>query len=381
MSSDERVPLANLAAQCAPLEARIRGAIEGVLKSQRFIHGPEVHAFEEEAAAYLGVRHAVGCASGSDALYLSLRALGIGPGDEVITSPLTYVATPEAVTRTGARVVFSDVDPVTWTLDPKQVAARITEHTVAIMPVHIFGQCADVTALSAIAGDIPIVEDAAQAWGAEHHSRKAGSLGALACFSFFPTKNLGGFGDGGLITTDDDELGRSLRLLRAHGQVERYESSMHGLNSRLDAIQAAVLRVKLGHVEGWNAGRREVVESYRRKLTGSASSVPRVGEGNQHVWCQCVLLTDRRDELRRHLDSCGVDSAVYYPVPQHLQVCYEELGHRPGDFPVAEDVCRRGLAVPCWPEMSERQREQVVQAVLEFDASGSRSDQQGRALA
>ncbi|MEE8468771.1 MAG: DegT/DnrJ/EryC1/StrS family aminotransferase [Planctomycetota bacterium] len=381
MSTEERVPMANLAAQCAPLEAQIRGAIDGVLKSQRFIHGPEVLAFEQEAAAHLGVRHAVGCASGSDALYLALRALGIRPGDEVITSPLTYVATPEAVTRCGAQVVFCDVDPVTWTLDPEQVAERITARTRAILPVHIFGQCADMTALRQVAGSLPIVEDASQAWGAEHHGQKAGSLGTLACFSFFPTKNLGAFGDGGLITTDDDELDRSLRRLRAHGQVERYKSSTHGLNSRLDAIQAAVLRVKLGHVDHWNAGRREVVEGYRRRLTGSAVSVPCVAEGNLHVWCQCVLLTDRRDELSQHLHTRGVDSAVYYVVPQHLQVCYQELGHRRKDFPVAEDVCRRGLAIPCWPEMTARQRQQVADSVLEFCGPRAELGEQGRALA
>jgi dTDP-4-amino-4,6-dideoxygalactose transaminase len=360
------VPLVDLQAQCAPIAADLRRALLDVVESQAFILGPTVTAFEREVASYLGVEHAIGCASGSDALVLALKALGVEPGDEVVTVPLTYVATPEAIARVGARVVFCDVDPTSWTLDPRKLADRITERTRAILPVHLYGQCADVDAIRAVAGRIPIVEDAAQAFGAEYKGRKAGSLGAIACFSFYPTKPLGGFGDGGLLATDDGELAQRLRSLRVHGETVRYRSGAHGLNSRLAALQAAVLRVKLPHVDRWNAGRREVAEQYRARFAGSRAELARVAPWNVHVWHQCVVRVPERDAVRERLTRSGVGCAVFYEPPQHLQPCFAELGHRPGDFPFAEEVCRRGLSIPCWPELSTEEREFVAERVLEL---------------
>lgn len=367
------VPLIDLVEQHATIQEEVRSAVDAVFTSQRFILGDEVAALEQEIAAYCDARNAIGCASGTDALILALMALNIGPGDEVITTPFTFFATASAIHRVGAKPVFADIDPISFNLNPEAVAAAITPRTKAIMPVHLFGRCAEMEPLwrLAVRHGLAIVEDAAQAIGATYRGRHAGVLGTIACFSFFPTKNLGGAGDGGMLSTDDRDLDVRLRRLRVHGDVGRYEHLEVGLNSRLDALQAAVLRVKLRHLEAWTDGRRENAARYDEQFAdaGIAQHVtlPTEEPGCRHVYNQyCVRIGDgRRDAVLSSLQSRQIGCAVYYPKPLHLQPCFAFLGHRTGEFPEAEAACSEVLALPIYAELGAARQERVITSVID----------------
>lgn len=376
----EPVPLLDLGAQYRRLRADLRDAIDGVVESQRFVLGPEVERFEADVAGYVGVEHAVGVASGTDALILSLAALGIGPGDEVVVPPFSFFATASCAVRVGARPVFADIRADSFNLDPERVAEALTARTRAVVPVHLFGQCADMEALDEVATrrGLFVVEDAAQALGASYRSapdrppRGAGSMGTLGCYSFFPSKNLGGFGDGGMVVTADPSLAGRVRTLRVHGEHERYHHAHVGWNSRLDALQAAVLRVKLPHLDAWCRARRLNADRYDRWLAetglvgrGLVRLPVRVPEA-AHIFNQYTLRVRDRDRLKAHLDASGIGNAVYYPVPLHLQACFGHLGYRRGDFPVAETAAGEVLSLPCYPELTEDRQQRVVSAIVEF---------------
>ena len=373
------VPLIDLKAQyTGELRAELRAAVDRVLDSQRFILGPEVEGLEAEVAEYTGAAHGIGVSSGTDALLVALMALDVGPGDEVVTTPFSFFATAGVVWRLGARPVFVDIDPATFNLDPAALEAAITPRTRVIMPVHLFGQTANMDPIAAVAcgsgdGGVPVVEDAAQAIGADYQGRGAGTLGALGCFSFFPTKNLGGFGDGGMVTTNDPDLAKRVRSLRNHGFAEKYYNREVGGNFRLDALQAAILRVKLRYLEGWHEARRANAARYvelfeEAGLTGTESPVklPREAGHGRHIYHQYVLRCERRDELQRFLGERGIGSAVYYPVALHLQECFRELGAAEGDFPAAEQAAREVLALPIFPELDDAGAAEVVDAVRAF---------------
>jgi dTDP-4-amino-4,6-dideoxygalactose transaminase len=370
--SHEKIPLLDLAAQNGPLHEEIRAAFERVARSNHFILGPEVDAFEREVAGRLGVAHAVGVSSGTDALLAALMAFGVGAGDEVITTAFSFFATAGTIARVGATPVFVDIDPVTFNLDPSRVAAAITPRTRALMPVHLFGQACDMLALRAIAGPraIPIIEDAAQAIGAESNAGTIGGAGAIGCFSFFPSKNLGAFGDAGLCTTDDPKLAADLKLLRAHGAKPKYFHARIGGNFRLDALQAAILRVKLPHLDRWTAGRRANAERFdalfaEAKLPPEVLRTPRRVQ-ESHIYNQYVIRTPRRDELRGHLESRGIATEIYYPLGLHLQQCFAHLGHRPGSLPETERATAEALALPIFPELGEARLSRIAAAVVEF---------------
>ena len=368
------VPLLDLIRQYRPLRDDIRAAIDRVCDQQRFILGPEVDAFEAEAADALEVRHAIGFSSGTDALLVALMALGVGRDDEVILPTFTFFATAGVVSRLGARPVFVDVDPVDYCIDPDQLAARIGPRTRAVIPVHLFGQAAAMDRVHAAAGDLPIIEDCAQAWGADYRGTPVGGLGAVGAFSFFPSKNLGGFGDGGMVTTGSDELARSLRELRVHGQSGVYLHPQVGGNFRIDALQAAVLRIKLPLVPGWIEGRRANAARYAHLfedagLTGTVV-LPEAIDGRGHTFNQYVIRAPRRDELRAYLADRKIGSAVYYPLPLHLQPCFAELGYHEGDLPVAEKASGEVLALPVFSEMTEAEQHEVVTAISEFYREG-----------
>jgi dTDP-4-amino-4,6-dideoxygalactose transaminase len=361
-----RVPFVDLHAQYASIREEVEAAVRGVFERQSFVLGPEVRAFEAEAAAYLEVRHAVGVASGTDAILIALRAVGVGPGDEVIVPPFTFGATALAVRNAGATPVFADVDPTTFDLDPESVLRRLSPRTKAILPVHLYGLVADVDALGAIARDrgIPMIEDAAQAFGAAAHGRKAGGLGTIACFSFYPTKNLGGAGDGGLVTTNDDALAARVRLLREHGSRERYVHDEVGYNSRLDELQAAVLRVKLRRIDEWNAARRRIAAAYRRALAGeTALRLPQEPPGFDHIHHLFVVRVADNRAVRDALLARGIGCGIYYPVPLHLQPAFRDLGGRAGDHPHSERACREVLALPIYAELSEAAIEDVASSL------------------
>ena len=368
-----QVPLLDLKQQHAALRTELRAAAERVIDSQQFVLGEEVRLLEEEIARYSQARHAVGCASGSDALLLALMALDIKAGDEVITTPFSFFATASSIARTGARPVFVDIEPRTYNLDPSLVEAAITERTRAIMPVHLYGQCVEMDALLEIAAryELPVIEDAAQAIGAEDAGRRAGSLGLIGCFSFYPTKNLGGAGDGGMLTTDDDALAARLRRLRVHGGATEYLHQEIGINSRLDALQAAILRVKLPHLDGWSEGRRERAETYSRLLTKAHLAfdlrLPFIRENARHIFHQFVVRVPlHRDALMEHLKAHGVGVKIYYPVPLHLQECFEYLGYAAGMLPEAERAARETLALPIYPELTLEQQQYVVDVLSRF---------------
>jgi len=367
-----KVPLLDLKAQYATIRDEIEPAVREVFESQYFILGPTVAAFEEEVAAYCGAKHAIGCASGSDALLLALMALGIGPGDEVITTPYTFFATASCITRLGAKPVFCDILPDTYNIDPDDIGRRITNKTKAILPVHLYGLTADMDRINAIAGDrdIPVIEDAAQAIGAASPRGKAGTLGLMGCFSFFPSKNLGGAGDGGMVVTDDDTLAVSLRTLRVHGSKPKYYHAVVGVNSRLDALQAAVLSVKLKHLDDWSAGRRDNADTYRRlfaaKDLGDLVSTPVSPEGYTHIYNQFVIRVKNRDALRDHMKENGIGTEIYYPVPLHLQECFAFLGGGEGNLPVSEEAAKTTLALPIYPELTAEMQEYVVDTIAAF---------------
>jgi dTDP-4-amino-4,6-dideoxygalactose transaminase len=368
-----KVPLLDLSEQNAALRPQVEAAIGRVLDSNGFILGEEVAALESELAEYCGVKHAIGCASGSDAILLALMALDVGPGDEVITTPYSFFATVSSITRLGATPVFVDIDPVTYNIDPSQIEGRITSSTKAIEPVHLYGQCADMAAINTIAEKwgIPVAEDAAQAIGAEEDGVRAGGMSAIGCFSFYPSKNLGGMGDGGFVTTDDDKLAAKLRALRVHGAEEKYYHKYVGLNSRLDGFQGAVLRVKLPHLDGWTERRRANAANYNRLFTdlGLAEpiGIPVERPGARHIYNQYVIrVAGRRDELRAFLAGKGVGTDIYYPVPLHLQECFAYLGYTEGDLPAAESAANETLALPVYPELQAEQQQYVVDSIAEF---------------
>ena len=376
----EPVPLLDLKRQYEGIRVEVEGALAEVVASQAFVLGPVVERFERQVAAYTGSRHAIGCASGSDALILSLAALGVGPGDEVLTSPFSFFASASCAYKVGARPRFADIDPETFNLCPESTASALTPRTRALVPVHLFGQCAPLDELAALCGprDIPIVEDAAQALGANYRSAsrgatlRAGAYGALGCYSFFPTKNLGGFGDGGMVVTDDDALAERLRLLRVHGGRQMYEHRFVGWNSRLDALQAAVLGVKLGHLDRWSEARAAHAVRYddwlREAGLVAAGHVrpPARHVGSSHIYNQYTLRVERRDELRKALSERLIGHAVYYPVPLHQQECFRELGYRPGSLPHAEEACREVISLPVYPELTAEEQRRVVEALVEF---------------
>jgi dTDP-4-amino-4,6-dideoxygalactose transaminase len=368
-----KVPLLDLAEQNQLLRPEIEAALGRVLDTNGFILGAEVKALEEELAAYCGTKHAIGCASGSDALLLALMALDVNAGDEVITTPYSFFATVSAITRLGAVPVFVDIDPATFNLDISQIEAKITERTKAIQPVHLYGQCADMKALREVAAKhrVPLVEDAAQAIGAEEDGVRAGAMSEVGCFSFYPSKNLGGMGDGGFMTTNDDELAERLFALRVHGSKERYYHKWVGLNSRLDGFQGAVLRVKLPHLEGWSDRRKENADRYRDLFTDAGLteeiSLPFERENVRHIYNQYVVrVPGRRDELRAQLTEAGIGTDVYYPVPLHLQECFDYVGYKSGDFPESEKAAAETLALPIFPELRREQQEYVVEQVAKF---------------
>lgn len=362
------VALVDLHRQHAELLERMHAAIREVLESGAFILGPRVRELEERIAAVCGVSHGIGCASGSDALLLSLLALDIGPGDEVITTPFSFFATVSAVTRIGAKPVLVDIDPKSYALDPALVEKAITDRTRAIMPVHLFGVPADIDAIEAAIGsrDIPIIEDAAQALGSSYRARPVGSLGRGAAISFYPTKNLGAIGDAGMIVTDDDDFAARARQLRVHGESERYRHERVGLNSRLDEVQAAALLVKLDVMNAWNIARREHAAYFDEALRGTPLELPVVPDDCVSIVHHYVVRAPRRDELRAYLGERGIATGIYYPIPLHRQPCFEFLGYSEGDLPEAERASRDVLALPVIPEVTEEQLATVARAIREF---------------
>uniref|UniRef100_A0A831UBP5 DegT/DnrJ/EryC1/StrS family aminotransferase n=1 Tax=Geobacter metallireducens TaxID=28232 RepID=A0A831UBP5_GEOME len=358
------IPMVDLKVQYQAIKEEIdRGILEALEKTQ-FILGPNVSAFEEEATAFLGVKHAIGVASGTDALHLALAAAGIKEGDEVITSPFTFIATAEAIRYVGATPVFVDIDPRSFNIDPARIEAAITPRTRAILPVHLFGQPADMAAIEALCTKhgLLLIEDCAQSFGADLNGRMTGTIGALGAFSFFPSKNLGCFGDGGLVTTSCPELAERVRMLRNHGSKVRYHHSVIGYNSRLDELQAVILRVKLKHIKEYNEGRRRVAHLYSSLLADSGVVTPFEDGKGTHVYHQYTLLTDRRDAIMKALTEAGIASAVYYPIPLHKQDVFA-ADYAGVSLPVAEDAASRCMSLPIFPEMTEEQVRRVVDVV------------------
>lgn len=367
-------PFLDLKAEYATIKEQTLAAVQSVLESQQFIMGPEVEKLEAEVARFVGCTFAIGCASGSDALLLSLIAVGVDSGAEVITTPFTFVATAGSIARLGAKPVFVDIDPKTYNFDCRQLEGAFTRNTKAIIPVHLFGLPAEMGAVMEIARAhrAAVIEDAAQAIGSRYHDKYVGNIGACGCFSFFPSKNLGGAGDGGLITTNDPEFADQLAVLRNHGSRERYHYELLGMNSRLDALQAAILRVKFSHLDRWTGARRQNAARYRQLFKeaglGERIGLPIEPPGLVHVYHQFVIRTTRRDELRDHLRNSGIPSEIYYPVPLHLQPAFAYLGYGSGSFPQAEAASREVLALPIFPTMTEAQQKSVVDAIAEFFA-------------
>jgi len=374
-----KVPMLDLVAQYQPIKEEIDQAVAKVIQSGQFILGPEVSALEQELADYCQCAHAVGVASGTDALHLALRACGIGEGDGVITSPFTFIATAEAISYLGAIPIFLDIDQESFNLDPNQVEDFLKGRSEvvrsvpkakpkAILPVHLYGRSADMTALMKLASafGLKVVEDCAQAIGAEHRGQRVGSFGDAGCFSFFPTKNLGGYGDGGMVTTRDAHLAEQVRILRQHGSRTRYYHEELGFNSRLDEIQAAILRVKLRHLDSWIAGRQEIADLYRSSLRGGSIVVPLDDARGRHIYHQFTIRVPQRDALQAHLREMGIATMIYYPVPLHQQKAYAHLGYREGDFPQSEKAAREVLSLPIYPELTPEQAGFAGEAILDF---------------
>ena len=380
------VPLLDLTRQFATIDGPINAAIQRVCASQHLILGEEVKNFEDAAAAFLGVKHAIGCASGTDAIWLALVAAGVKPGDDVFTTPFSFFATASAILRAGARPVFVDVDPQTLNLDSAKLEARVcaypTAHMKAVLPVHLYGQCVDMDVLERVTAEykLTVVEDAAQAFGSSWRGKRAGGLGRAAAFSFYPTKNLSCFGDGGLVSTNDDAVAAHVRLLRNHGSPKRYYHDEVGWNSRLDAIQAAILRVKLNRIESWNRERNRRADAYTMLFKAAGLLAPRTpGQADTapvrllsrqarafHIYHQFVIRCDRRDQLREFLTKKKIGTEIYYPVPLHLQKCLGYLGYTNGDFPESERAAAEVLALPIFPELRAEEQATVVDAIAEF---------------
>jgi dTDP-4-amino-4,6-dideoxygalactose transaminase len=365
---NEPIPSFDLRAQLKPLRAELDAAIARALDNCTFCLGPDVAQFEKDFAAFLGTQHCVAFNSGTSALHVAMLLLGVGPGDEVITTPFTFVATSWAISYVGAKPVYVDIDDATVTLDPRLVERAITPRTKAILPVHLYGHPCDLGPLLDISRrhNLPLVEDAAQAHGAEYHGRPVGVFGAISCFSFYPGKNLGACGEGGALVTNDARFAARARALREHGSTVRYYHDEVGFNYRMEGIQGAVLGVKLRHLAEWNAGRRRVAQRYAELLADTPLHLPREAEGCVSAWHLYVVRHPRRDELKKHLEANGVGCALHYPVPLHLQKCYAGLGHKPGDFPVAEEAARECLSLPIYPELTEEQIQRVVAVIKEF---------------
>ncbi|HKR02216.1 MAG TPA: DegT/DnrJ/EryC1/StrS family aminotransferase [Pyrinomonadaceae bacterium] len=370
-----KVPLLDLQAQYDSIKEELNSALRRVMDSQQFIMGPDVRALEDEVISYTHARHAIACASGSDALLLALMALDVKADDEIITTPYSFFATAAAVARLGARPVFVDIEPDTYNLDVSKIEAAVTERTRAIMPVHLYGQCAEMNAMMGIAESLklPVIEDAAQAIGAtDGAGRQAGTIGAIGCFSFYPSKNLGASGDGGMLTANDDALAERLRMLRVHGSTTKYYHSLIGINSRLDSLQAAILRVKLPYLDKWSDARRANAERYDQLFIDAGLTevigLPAVRDNVRHIFNQYVIRVrdGRRDQLREHLKEEGVGTDIYYPVPLHLQECFAYLDHREGDFPEAERAARETIALPIYPELTAEQQGYVVESIRGF---------------
>ncbi|WP_414564912.1 MULTISPECIES: DegT/DnrJ/EryC1/StrS family aminotransferase [unclassified Anabaena] len=376
IQSVNSIPAFDIKQQYATIEAEVSAAVLEVLASGRYIGGPIVEAFEQQFAAYHQVSNCIACNSGTDALYLALRALEIGAGDEIITTPFTFVATAEVISAVGAKPIFVDIDTTTFNLDLHQVTAAITPQTKAIIPVHLFGQPVDMTALMAIAQshNLAVIEDCAQSTGASWNNQKVGSIGHIGCFSFYPTKNLGGCGDGGAITTNDPKLATKLRVLKEHGQTKQYYYEEVGVNSRLDAIQATILQIKLRHLDTWNQKRQAIAAYYQKFLSQVPGIVtPQELPGGVGVWNQYTIRISTegrngstatyRDSVRSQLQERGVSSMVYYPHPLHLQPVYQHLGYQPGQLPVTELACQEVLSLPMFPELTQEQQDQVIYAL------------------
>jgi dTDP-4-amino-4,6-dideoxygalactose transaminase len=367
------IALLDLKAQYARIREEVMTEITRVCDNQTFILGEPVARLERQMADYCGTSHAVGCASGSDAILLALKALGVGPGDEVLTVPYSFFASAGYIVHTGATPVFVDIEPGTFNMDPALIEGVLDRHprVKAIMPVHLYGQCADMDPILEIAArrGIPVVEDAAQAIGAEYKGRRAGSIGAIGCFSFYPGKNLGAFGDGGILTTNDDTLAEKLKVLRVHGGKTRYVHDVVGWNSRLDALQAAVLSVKFRYLDEWTSVRQRLAGLYRELLTDAKVVTPVIAAySTRHVHNQFVIRSSRRDALRAHLGAQGIGSEIYYPIPLHMQECFAYLGYRQGDFPVSEGAARETLAIPVHPELTDADIRYVADTIAAFSA-------------
>jgi dTDP-4-amino-4,6-dideoxygalactose transaminase len=370
-----KVPSFDLKAQNWKLREELTAAIEEVVLSGQFILGDVVSRFEKELADFCDVEHGIGVGNGSDALYIALEACGVGPGDEVITTPFTFFATAGSIVRAGAVPVFADIDPVTFNIDPVEVEKKITPKTKAILPVHLYGQPADMDLLMVIARShgLKVIEDAAQAIGATYTGRKVCALGDVACISFFPTKNLGAFGDAGMIVTNTDEIADKSRMLRVHGSRKKYRHEILGINSRLDALQAKVLSLKLKYLDEWTENRRRIAERYTAGLSQTEAvksgklRVPKEMTGCKHVYHQYTILTENRDDLKTYLAEREIASTVYYPVPLHLQKVFSGLGYKAGDFPRSEEAAKTVLSLPMFPEMTNEQVDYVVETIAEFE--------------
>jgi dTDP-4-amino-4,6-dideoxygalactose transaminase len=363
-----KVPLLDLKRQYATIKDEIDNAVHRVLERTQFILGEEVKTLEAEIAAYCGSKYGVGVASGTDALLISLRACGVGPGDEVLIPDFTFFATAGVVSRLGAVPVFLDIDPDTYNLDYNLIEGKISEKTKAIIPVHLFGQCVDMDPLLEISKkhNLKVIEDAAQAIGAEYKGKKAGTMGDLGCFSFFPSKNLGGAGDGGMVITDDQNLAELVRKLRVHGASQKYFHAMVGYNSRLDTLQAAILGVKLKYLDQWSDKRKEKASFYDNAFQDLDIDTPKVESFNRHIYHQYTIAVKNRDRLKEHLLKNQIGCSIYYPLPLHLQECYKSLGHKKGDFPVSEERSKQVISLPIFPEITQEEQEFVVQTIKEF---------------
>jgi dTDP-4-amino-4,6-dideoxygalactose transaminase len=372
MTTPTTVPLIDLKAQYASIRDEVLTAVTRVCDSQRFIMGPEVEALERELAAMLETKNAIAVSSGTDALLASLMAMNVQQGDEVVTTAYSFFATAGCIARLGARPVFVDIDPITYNMDHRKLEAALTRGTKVIIPVHLFGLVAEIDSILEVARrrGVAIIEDAAQAIGARSKRRQAGSFGELGCFSFFPSKNLGAFGDGGLVVTNDDDLAHRVRILRNHGAEPKYVHKLIGGNFRLDALQAAVLRVKASRLAAWTEGRRRNADRYRRLMKDagldSRVSLPAEPADHLHIYNQFVIRVRQRDQLRAHLQSRGIETAIYYPVPLHLQECFSPLGYTAGVFPHAEAAARETLALPIYSELTDDQARYVVDALIDF---------------
>ncbi len=368
-----KIPLLDLKAQYQSIKPQIDAAVQKVIDAQEFILGEEVRELEKEVAYYCGVKYGVGVASGTDALILALKALGIGPGDEVITTPFTFFATAESISYVGARPVFADIDPGTYNINPAEIERKVTNRTKAIMPVHLYGQCADMDPIMDIAKKrgLKIIEDAAQGIGAIYKGKRAGSIGDIGALSFFPSKNLGAFGDAGMVVTNDEKFARKITSLRVHGSSARYVHSEIGMNSRLDNLQAAVLRVKLKCLDSWIKARCANAEFYNDKLKGLPVVTPKVPEYNTHTYHQYTLRIQRTEnrgqkELMQYLIDNGIETRTYYPIPLHLQDCYKSLGYKKGDMKESERASSEAFSIPVFPEMTEEQKGYVTGRIADF---------------